>query len=527
MLSPTAVTNRGSDSSQKVDYWRGVGGVRGDFGGFLKGWSYDAYVQYSHNKGTYRNEQILQDAIDSSYFQSASCVGTVLPVSQRQCIDLPWTDPSFLFGNFTPEQANFLFDWEEGKTIYKQLSGEASINGTLVDMPAGPLGVALGVTVRRDSINDKPGAITLAGNAWGSSAGGITAGHSLIKEAFGEIQVPLVKDRPGLKDLSFSGAVRLTSVENVRASDGLTDRDKGNWTYKLGGNWAFTDWLRFRATYGTSFRAPALFEQFKADETSFVSARTNDPCVQIGFNLQQGNISQRIFDNCVSQGFPLNYGGGSITATSHSQGGIGLLDPETSTAKTASVILTPRLAFLPRTRLSFAMDYFDIEVRDEVTQLGARNIVFGCYDSDSFPTDPLCSLFDRGAFGSDPRALTNVFDNYINVSSQRNRGLDFTALVQHNLGRLGSLTLLGNATYQLEDKIAVFRDIETNNNGLIGDPKFVADINLTWKTRDDWTFFWGTELYGRASNEKFYKDRHGGNSVPRGQSLADMGRLLC
>ena len=181
MLSPTAVTNRGSDSSQKVDYWRGVGGVRGDFGGFLKGWSYDAYVQYSHNKGTYRNEQILQDAIDSSYFQSASCVGTVLPVSQKQCIDLPWTDPNFLFGNFTPEQADFLFDWEEGKTIYKQLSGEASINGTLVDMPAGPLGVALGVTVRRDSINDTPGEITLAGNAWGASAGGITAGHSLTK----------------------------------------------------------------------------------------------------------------------------------------------------------------------------------------------------------------------------------------------------------------------------------------------------------------------------------------------------------
>ena len=51
-----------------------------------------------------------------------------------------------------------------------------------------------------------------------------------------------------------------------------------------------------------------------------------------------------------------------------------------------------------------------------------------------FPTDPLCSLFDRGAFGSDPFALTNVFDNYINVSSQKNRGLDFTALVQHNLG---------------------------------------------------------------------------------------------
>jgi len=505
-LSPTAVTNRGSDSSQKVDYWRGVGGIRGDFGGILKGWSYDAYVQYSHNKGIYRNEQILQDVIDSSYFQYASCVGTVLPVSHKQCIDLPWTDPNFLFGHFTPEQANFLFDWEEGRTIYKQLSGEASVSGHM-----GPVGLAFGVTARRDSINDKPGEITLAGNAWGSSSGGITAGHSLTQEAFGEMQLPVLKDRPGIKSLTFSAAARVTNVKNVRASDGLTDQDKGNWTYKFGANYAATDWLRFRGTIGTSFRAPALFEEFKADETGFVSARTNDPCVQLATNLAQGNISQRIFDNCVSQGFPLNYGGGSITATTHSQGGIGGLNPETSKAKTVSIILTPTFAALPRTKLSLAVDYFDIEVKDEVTQLGARNIVFGCYDSDSFPTDPLCSLFDRGAFGTDPRALTNIYDNYINVSSQKNRGVDFTLLVQHNLGRLGSLTFLGNATYQVEDKIAVFRDIVTDNNGNIGDPKFVGDFNLTWKTRDDWTFFWGTELYGRASNEKLYKDRHGGS----------------
>ena len=82
-LSPTAVTDRGSDSKQRVDYWRGVGGLRGDLGGLLKGWSYDAYVQYSHNKGLYSQEQILQDALDATSSQSKSCVGTVLPVSGK------------------------------------------------------------------------------------------------------------------------------------------------------------------------------------------------------------------------------------------------------------------------------------------------------------------------------------------------------------------------------------------------------------------------------------------------------------
>lgn len=510
-LSPTAVTNRGSDSSQKVDYWRSVGGLRGDFGGLLKGWSYDAYVQYSHNKGIYRNEQILQDVIDASYFQTASCVGQTLPVSGKQCRDLPWLDPSFLLGQISPADADYLFDWEQGKTIYKQLSAEASVSGTLLNLPAGPVGMALGVTARRDSIVDTPGAITLAGNAWGSSSSGITAGRETTTEAFGEIQVPLLKQRPFFRDLSFSGAARLTNVTAVRRSDGLTDKDTGNWTYKLGGNWAVNSLLRFRGTYGTSFRAPALFEEFKADETSFPSARTIDPCVNWAFNLAQGNISQRIADNCASQGIPPNYGGGSISATVHSEGGIGVLDPETSVAKTFSVILTPRFAFLPKTRLSFAVDYFDIKVKGEVSQLGAQNIVFGCYDSDAFPTDPLCSLFDRGTQGTDPFAINNVRDAYINISKQRSKGVDFTALIQHNLGSLGSLTLLGNATYQLKDKIAVFRDVVVNNNGTIGDPKFVADLNATWKPTSTLSLFWGTEWYGKASNERLYKARHGGS----------------
>jgi iron complex outermembrane recepter protein len=512
LLSPTAVTDRGSDSKQKVDYWRGVAGLRGNLNGLLKGWSYDAYVQYSHNKGEYSNEQIMQDVIDIAYFQTASCVGTVTPVSHKQCIDLPWTDPNFLFGKFTPEQAALLFSWETGKTIYTQVSGEASATGNLIDLPYGPVGLALGITARRDAITDTPGAITLAGNAWGASASGITAGHEVTTEAFGEIQVPLLKDILFFKDLSFNGAARITNVKATRASDGLTDSDKANWTYKLGGNWAVNNWLRFRGTYGTSFRAPALFEEFKADETSFPSARTIDPCVNWAFNLAQGNIDQRIADNCKAAGIPPNYGGGSITATAHSSGGIGRLSPETSTALTGSIILTPHFSFLPQTRLSLAVDYFDIKVKGEVSQLGAQNIVFGCYDSSDYPNDPLCSLFDRGTQGSDPFAIGNVFDSYINISSQHNKGIDFTGLIQQNLGRWGSLTVLGNATYQLTDKTTLLPGSQaTGTNGDLGDPAVVANLNATWRPHGGWTLFWGTEYYGPASNDSKVKNRNGGS----------------
>jgi iron complex outermembrane receptor protein len=506
-LSPTGITNH-TDSSQKVDYRRGVAGLRGEFGDFLKGWSWDAHVQYSHSDGRYRQEHFLQEIYDIASFQTASCVGTTLPISGKQCIDLPWTDPYFLAGQYTPEQADFMFDWEEGKTIYKQLSGEAVVTGNLVELPAGPLGVAFGINLRRDSIKDTPGDITLAGNAWGFSTSGITAGKQITKEAFGEIQVPLLTRKPFFKDLSVSGAARVTSVEATRASDGLKASDKGNWTYKLGANWAVNDWLRFRATYGTSFRSPALFEQFLADESSFIAQRNIDPCINWSA-LQPGTLRS----NCEAAGLPLNWGGGSITASVFSTGGIGRLKAETSKAKTASVILTPTFSFLPDSRISLAVDYIDIEVKGEIDQLGAANIVAGCYLSTSFPNDPLCALFAREPAGSTNQfAIDNITDPYINIASQRNKALDFTLDFRHNLGRMGNLNVLVSATRQLKDDVLLLPGSPLeSDNGETGSPKWAGEANFTWNSHDrKWTVFYGIDFFGKTSEvHDFLEDNAG------------------
>jgi len=507
-LSPTGITNH-TDSSQKVDYKRGVAGLRGDFGGFLKGWSWDAHAQYSHSKGKYRQEHFLQEIYDVSSFQTASCVGTTLPISGKQCIDLPWTDPFFLAGQYTPEQADFMFDWEEGETIYKQLSGEAVVTGTLLELPAGPLGMALGVHIRRDTIKDTPGDITLAGNAWGFSTSGITAGEQITKEAFGEVQVPLLSGKNFFKDLSVSGAARITSVTAERASDGFKDSDKGNWTYKLGANWAVNDWLRFRATYGTSFRSPALFEQFLADESSFVAQRNIDPCINWGA-LPATSIVRA---NCEAAGIPANFGGGAITASVFSTGGIGFLEAETSKAKTASVILTPRFAFLPDTRVSFAVDYIDIKVTGEIDQLGPQNIVVGCYQSTSFPNDPLCDLFTREPSSSlNAFAISEVTDPFINIASQHNKALDFTLDIRHNFERMGTLNLLVSATRQLKDDVLLLPGSPLeSDNGETGSPKWAGEANFTWiSPGKKWTLFYGIDFVGKSSDLGDLLESNGG-----------------
>ncbi|WP_309661267.1 TonB-dependent receptor domain-containing protein [Sphingomonas sp.] len=556
VLSPLTITNH-SDSKQKVDYLRGVGGLRGNLGGLLKGWSYDAYVQYSHNKGLYSSEQFLQDVYDSSYYQSASCVGQTLPFSGKQCIDLPWTDPFFLAGQMTPAQIDYMFDWETGKTIYNQLSGEGSITGNLFDLPAGPVGVALGITARRDSIVDTPGSITYSANpyydptipltsttctkhfaaepfypcqqfhsnAWGVSSGGITAGHSVTKEAFGELSIPLFKDKPFFRDLSLSAAGRVTNVTSVQRDTGITDHDNGNFTYKVGGNWAINRWLRFRGTYGTSFRAPALFEQFKANETAFVTTSRVDPCRRIDANLAANNISQQVHDRCLAEltalgvPNPLTYGGGTVSATVVSQGGIGVLNPETSVAKTASVILTPTFAFLPDTRFSVAVDYFDIKVKGEVSQLGASAILKQCYNSATFPNQ-YCDLFSRSGTGTpDPGQILTINDKYINIAEQQTKGIDVTGLVQHEMGTLGQLSFLANMSWTLKQSFALFAGqnedllgvIDLDNGTRTGTRRWVGDFRLTWRVPSGWTFFWGTEIFSGASNEKEFRANNGGS----------------
>ena len=507
LISPTAITDQ-SDSSQKVDYYRGVAGARGDFGG-TGNWRWEVYGQYSKSVGKYRSQQALQDAYDTGYFQTASCVGTVTPISGKQCVDMRWLDPNFLAGDLTQAEKDFYFEWEEGKTVYTQKSGEATLTGDLFKLPAGAVQVALGGTLREDRINDTPGEITRAGNAWGASTSGITAGKSMTKEAFGEINIPVLADKPFFQNLTLSAAARITSVKSTRALDGVSDSDNGNWTYKLGANWALNDTVRIRASYGTSFRAPALFEQFLADETSFPRQTDIDPCVNWAANLAAGRITQRIADNCSADGVPNNHPGGGVTATATSRGGLGLLEAETSKAMVVGGVLTPKFGFLPDTTINIAVDYFDIKVKGQITQLGARNIIFGCYDSDDFPNDPLCDLFTRGQTAA-PNNINEVRDQYVNIARQRNSGVDLNVNIRHDLGRLGRLSFTADMTWQTKD---IFQLLPTStaedDNGEVGSPQWVGDFRLSWATNGGTTLFYGMNVIGGSSNVQEFVDRNG------------------
>lgn len=484
-LSPLAITDH-ADSRVSVDYQRFVAGLRGDIGSesFLPGWHWDVALQYSRSDGEYEDQQVLKDSLEMPFFRTASCAGDFSPISNRPCADIPWLDPDFLNGNIGPDVRNFLFDTEVGTTKYTQWSVESFISGDVIDLPAGPAALALGVHYQDDEIVDTPGPITAAGNAWGASLAGVTAGDDTTRAIFGEVNIPLLTDMPLIDQLDFTGSARYTDVESYGSDT----------TYKVGLNWALTPEFRFRSTFGTSFRTPALYELYLANETSFpLSARDSDPCINWGDKLTRGEISQRTADNCAADGLAPDHLF-TVAPSVVTGGGLGILKAETSEALTAGFVWQPGFA-----DLSLSVDYFDIDVKDEVDVIGARNIVVGCYDSAFFPDEPLCDLFDRSAPTHPlPNAITEIRDSFINVSQQHNRGMDVAIRYQQELP-WGALTVDTQHTFQFEDTIGLFDATQEDLSGEAGHPDWVGNLNFTLD-RDLWSFFWGMSFIGETDN---------------------------
>ncbi|CAM5225813.1 TonB-dependent receptor [Alishewanella longhuensis] len=129
-----------------------------------------------------------------------------------------------------------------------------------------------------------------------------------------------------------------------------------------------------RASQGTSFRSPALYELYLNDQQGF--PRVADPCANWGTALTNGSITQLVADNCAAEGIAPTFRPPATSNTSFSGGGLGNLQAETSVARTIGLVYTPEW-----TKFSMSVDYFDIEIDGEVTQLTAGQVVSGCYNS--------------------------------------------------------------------------------------------------------------------------------------------------
>ncbi|MDY6929905.1 MAG: TonB-dependent receptor [Pseudomonadota bacterium] len=500
-LSPTPITDH-SGSVTEVDYHRFVVGLTGDI---TDTWYFDMSYQYSKSDGDYTTKIIYDDAISDQNFLAGSCEGTTTSVRGVDCIDIPWLSPATMRGELSPELRNFMFGTDTGNTVYKQKTFEAFAAGDLVDLPAGTVGAAVGIYYQKDEIVDTPGPATLASNVWGASTAGVTAGDDSTQAIFAELEVPVLSDLPMAESLDLTLSGRYTDV----------DSSGSDTTYKVGVNWTLGAGVRVRAGQSTSFRSPALFELYLNEQTASARQSLVDPCIRWGTELDAGNINQRTADNCAADGIAPDYAGGAISATTVTSGGLGVLEPETSTSNTFGVVYKPTFV----EGLVMSVDYFDIEIEGEVTNLGGSSITFQCYNSENFATEPLCEQFDRDPMD---QRITDIRGGYLNIASQTNRGYDVA--ISYNFETdYGTFDINAEGTRQLEASRQLFSTEEPEDRtGEFGRPNKVANFTLSWTSNEEWNVTWNARYVGSVSNH--YRpfgaiDEYSDSATIRGQDV--------
>ena len=460
-----------SDTDVKVDYYYVNTGLDGllPFGD----WSWKANASYSRSKGSYNSLGIR-----------ASTSGDVRFSDDAPTLD--YFDPGFLNGDRMDELVAAVGQWHKGETIYDQSVFSAVFTGSLFTLPAGSVGAAIGTEYRRYSIDDQPSQLSRDGDLWGQSSAQVTKGDDNVKEIYAELEVPILKGVTGFESLTFNMSARAFDYDSLEDTDNI---------WKIGLNWQIIPSLRVRATRGTSFRAPGLYELYLGNQSAFVGQLAIDPCIR-----WSESTNDNVRANCAAAGIPDNYTGGASSATIFTGGGAGTLRPETSTAFTTGIIWTPDFA-----PISIALDYFKYEVRDQISELTGPDIVNGCYGSPVYPND-FCSRFNRNPNNapSDPNAITDIHANYINIDRQTVRGYDLLARYENSFG-FGKLDIEAEFSYLLEDAYQTFSSAEasgyeTNDYvGNIGRPKLVGNLRTGLK-RGDWSYTWNMDYVGSTEN---------------------------
>lgn len=487
-------TSNTYDSSQKVDFLRLGGGIRGELP--ISGWRYDLYGGHSYSSAKYTTELFITDRlIQSLDVVSNGSGGFVCRDTSNGCVAAPAITAAFVGGAYPADWKKFVQVPVTGSTKYWEDTVALSVDGNLFSLPYGDVGVSLGLEHRSQKINDTPPLAMQNGQAYNFSTAGITKGKDSVTEVFGEVEIPLLRGVPGAKELTVNASARYTDYKSYGS----------DWTYKISGIWTPFSALSLRATYGTSYRAPALYEQFQAPTAGFLASNL-DPCDQ--YANRDPNSTR--YKNCAADGVPLDYGiqpgpnpAQSIRSLQLGGAATGLA-AETSTNWTLGLVLQPEL---PSSigNIEFAVDYYTIKVDNGVSLLGASSILSSCYDDPDFKNGnqggELCRLISRDAGTSANPYRITVQNGFVNISTDKVRGLEYTLRWTRDLGP-GEIRFNGLVTQYLEQADKTFpTDPLYNNNGDLYYPKWTGTFGLNYEVKN-WTLHYGLNWVGKMDSYK-------------------------
>ncbi|MGH7040586.1 MAG: TonB-dependent receptor domain-containing protein, partial [Acetobacteraceae bacterium] len=222
--------------------------------------------------------------------------------------------------------------------------------------------------------------------------------HETVEEGAIEVEVPLLADRPFVKDLSLNSAARFTHYDNNSGGDPTMANSAFNAvTWKLGATWAINDRVRVRWSRSKDIRAPNLYDLY--------------------------NPVQYISSNIISDYLNLDPATGQPTTANATQrlSGNPSLKPEVAHTTTLGFV------FRPAPGLSMSIDGYDITIEDALAVLDGSTqfIQQNCINSGG--TSPLClDVWPQGCCTPGAtNALAEYFVEPYNIAVQRTWGIDF------------------------------------------------------------------------------------------------------
>lgn len=454
---------------QETDTYRVVAGLKGQFG---TSWDWSVAFNWGRNTGVDGSDNVANlDRVDQTLDRSlcSTAPGAAIP-----CGDY------LGYGDLSRDVLDYILYTSRDTGGNEQKSFTANLSGQIFELPAGWVGFAAGVEVRRERGWRDPDPLTVLGIGNTNQQDPI-AGRYTAKEAYMELAVPLLQDAVIADSLYLNLAGRVSDYD-------LFGRD---FNYKAGLDWQVSPSLKLRSTYATAFRIPNIPELFGG--VSEGNLTTTDPCS--GWSGLPASSIVRA--NCQADGVPAGYvqPGNTILTTS---GGNADLEPEDATSFTAGVVWTP--TFAPG--LTLTLDYYRIRIENAIQRIAGSTKLAICYNTPSL-AHPFC---DASNFTRDPRTgeVNYLSSQPVNTADEQVSGYDLGALYEFKPWGMDA-SISADISYLQRYDVRPYAGAEvityagriTGGRGSYAKWRGLMSMNAS---RGQWSGTWTTQYIGRADD---------------------------
>lgn len=414
-------------------------------------------------------------------------------------------------GSISQEAVQYVQAPQSFDTLIQQSVVNGNISGDIVELPAGPLALAIGFEHRRERSRETNDALTNAGLNAGNAIPD-TEGRFDVTELYGEVRIPILSERPFFHELSVQASGRISDYSTV-----------GNVSSYAGGvEWAPIPDIRLRGTYARAVRAPNIGELFTGPSQTFPSG-LQDPCTGVG-PTGGGALGDAcraapgVAANIAANGvFTLNQG--DVQGISGFNSGNPDLNEETSESWTAGAVIQPRsIEWL--SRFTLTVDYFNISIKDAIVAPPRQFILDQCYNGGD---QSFCQLITRRAgptATNSAGSLEFIDAPLVNGGRLKVEGLDVNAAFRQPVGWGEDGSILARVAYTHYFDGYVIPVPGADKDPFVGEIGSAADrftANLGYSSRAFDLVFTGTYIGKSSEDDQFlaaYDLEPGDISVP-------------